>query len=55
MIRKNMKPGDTFEDGGRWFEVVAVNENGTYSSRQIEKPAEEKQEQAVKRRTRKKQ
>lgn len=35
MVRKGMKPGETFEDGGRWFEVLAVNENGTYSSRQV--------------------
>ena len=52
MIRKDMKAGDTFEDGGRLFEVVAVNENGTYSSRQIEKPAPVKEE--PKRRSRKK-
>lgn len=35
MVRKGMQPGDTFEDGGRWFEVLAVNQNGTYESRQI--------------------
>ena len=35
MVPKGLKAGDTFEDGGRWFEVLAVNENGTYSSRQI--------------------
>lgn len=40
MVRKGMKPGDTFEDGGRWFEVLAVNGNGTYSSRQIYNVAE---------------
>ncbi len=35
MVRKGMNQGDTFQDGGRWFEVLAVNENGTYSSRQV--------------------
>ena len=40
MIPKGLKVGDTFEDGGRWFEVLAVNGNGTYSSRQIYNVAE---------------
>lgn len=55
MIRKDMKPGDTFEDFGRYFVVVAVNENGTYSSRQIERPETDKQEPTVKRKPRRKQ
>lgn len=32
MIGTNMKVGDTFEDGGRKFKVLKVNENGTYIS-----------------------
>lgn len=35
MVPKGLQVGDTFWDGGRWFEVLAVNGNGTYSSRQI--------------------
>lgn len=55
MVRDGMKPGDMFDDGGRTFVVVAVNENGTYSSRQVEKPVPEKQETAVKRKSKRKQ
>ena len=40
MVSKNLKVGDTFEDGKRYFRVVKVYEDGTYSSMQIEKPLE---------------
>lgn len=40
-IPKDLKTGDTFEDGGRWFKVLEVLENGNYSSEFIgnKKPA----------------
>lgn len=37
MVPKGLKVGDTFEDGGRLFVVEAVNGNGTYFSRAVEK------------------
>lgn len=36
MIKKGLKVGDKFEDGGRTFEVLEVYENGNYSSRIVE-------------------
>ena len=58
MIRKGLKKGDKFEDGGRVFIIEEVLETGNYLSREIkeeieeveETPAEEeeKQEEAVK-------
>ena len=58
MIRKGLKKGDKFEDGGRIFIIEEVLETGNYLSREIkeeieeveETPAEEeeKQEEAVK-------
>lgn len=36
MIPKNLKPGDTFEDGGRTFVVEEICAEG-YISRMIEK------------------
>ncbi len=38
MIKPNMKAGEVFEDGGRYFKILAVNEDGTYSSVATEKP-----------------
>lgn len=32
MIKKGLKVGDTFEDGGRTYKVLQVYENGNYSS-----------------------
>lgn len=37
MIVKGLKVGDTFEDGGREFKVIAVLDNGDYSSEYIGK------------------
>ena len=37
MIPKGLKIGDTFEDGKRLFVVEAVNVDGTYFSRAVEK------------------
>ena len=39
MIRPNMKIDEVFEDGGRYFKIVGVNADGTYSSVATEKPA----------------
>lgn len=43
-IPANLKKGDTFEDGGRWFEVLEVLEDGNYSSEYIgnKKPSAKK-------------
>ena len=40
MIPTNLKVGDRFTDGGRTFEVTAVNELG-YESRDIDMPVSE--------------
>ena len=37
MVPKGLKIGDTFEDGKRLFVVEAVNGDGTYYSRAVEK------------------
>ena len=37
MVQKGLKVGDTFQDGGRAYKVLSVNEDGTYSSKAIEK------------------
>lgn len=37
MVPKGLKAGDTFEDGKRLYVVEAVNGNGTYFSRAVEK------------------
>lgn len=34
-IPANLKKGDTFEDGGRWFKVLKVLEDGNYSSKYL--------------------
>lgn len=33
MIPQNLKVGETFTDGGRIYEVVSVNADGTYISK----------------------
>ena len=53
MIRKGLKKGDKFEDGGRLFIIEEVLETGNYLSREIkeediieeETPAEEAEEE----------
>lgn len=37
MVPKGLKIGDTFEDGKRLYVVEAVNRDGTYYSRAVEK------------------
>ena len=37
MVPKGLKAGDTFEDGKRLYVVEAVNGDGTYYSRAVEK------------------
>ena len=34
-IPSDLKKGDTFEDCGRWFKVLEVLEDGSYSSEYI--------------------
>ena len=34
-IPPDLHEGDTFEDGGRWFRVLKVLEDGNYSSEYI--------------------
>lgn len=44
MIPKNLKPGDTFEDGNQIYEVISVVKEGYISKRvnkKVEKQAEE--------------
>lgn len=41
MIRKGLKKGDKFEDGGRIFVVEEVLETGNYLSREIKEEIEE--------------
>ena len=32
MVKKGLKKGDVFTDGGRKYQVVSVNKDGTYVS-----------------------
>ena len=41
MIRKGLKKGDKFEDGGRIFVVEEVLETGNYLSREIKEEIDE--------------
>lgn len=41
MIRKGLKKGDKFEDGGRVFIIEEVLETGNYISREIKEEIEE--------------
>lgn len=41
MIRKGLKKGDKFEDGGRLFIIEEVLETGNYLSREIKEEIEE--------------
>lgn len=47
MVPKGLKIGDTFEDGKRLYVVEAVNGNGTYFSRAVEKADERGVEDAA--------
>ena len=40
MIPKGLKVGDIFEDGGSYYKVLEVHENGNYYSTRVEKPAD---------------
>ena len=44
MIRKGLKKGDKFEDGGRIFIIEEVLETGNYLSREIKEEIEEVEE-----------
>ena len=39
MVKKGLKPGDTFVDGGRTYKVLTVYPNGNYVSKEV--PANE--------------
>lgn len=39
-VVKGLAVGDIFEDGGLYYEVKAVHEDGSYYSEKTEKPAE---------------
>ena len=41
MIRRGLKKGDMFEDGGRLFIIEEVPETGNYLSREIKEEIEE--------------
>ncbi len=45
MVKKGLKAGDVFVEGGRRYEILAVNPNDTYLSQMIgreQKPAPRK-------------
>jgi len=37
MVVKGLKVGETFEDGGLTYEVLAVGKDGNYISKRVEK------------------
>lgn len=37
MVKKGLKPGDTFVDGGRTYVVLSVCPNGNYISKEYQK------------------
>lgn len=39
MVVKGLKVGETFEDGGLTYEVLAVGKDGNYISKRVEKKA----------------
>ena len=52
MIRKGLKKGDKFEDGGRVFIIEEVLETGNYISREIKEEIDEMPVEAVPKKTR---
>lgn len=46
MIPKNLKPGDTFEDGNQIYEVISVVKEG-YISKRVNKKVEKQTEEFV--------
>lgn len=48
MIKKNMKVGEVFEDGGLYYKVLSVNKDGSYSSTRTEEIPEEESTEAKK-------
>ena len=52
MIRKGLKKGDKFEDGGRLFIIEEVLETGNYLSREIKEEIEETPVKAAPKKTR---
>ena len=39
MVVKGLKVGETFEDGGLTYEVLAVGKDGNYISKRVDKKA----------------
>ena len=35
MVKRGLKPGETFVDGGRTYEVLSVEPNGNYVSKEV--------------------
>ena len=52
MIRKGLKKGDKFEDGGRVFIIEEVLETGNYISREIKEEIDEMPVEAAPKKTR---
>lgn len=53
MVVKGLKVGETFEDGGLTYEVLAVGKDGNYISKRVEKKEVQAEEKQTVKRTRK--